>query len=410
MDQTSASSKPPDSYIGRRITEIRSWRKVSLRAVAELAGISPGYLSMIENGERGIGSRANLEAISRALRISPSGLTTLPETGALDPDVARALDHLVDVDDALNDGMLGEKTVDPRPWPAIAAEVEHLRMVLRPRADIPAQMALYPTLIRELNSVYAAAPGTEVLETLALVLFATANDTRSLGARGTPGLAAMHLQRVAEELDDPKWLGLVRYCRAQILGSGSRRRSHDLSMRAVDDLDPHLGEEPVRQLYGMLHLNSAMASATLGEPDRAAEHLQVAKQVAATAPDPIGTGFANLSFSETNIGFWEVALAVELGAPEKVVELSESIYPERAASWARQGAYFADLGRALAPQRERRTDAVMALVRAESLAPVPTRANIWVRETVVSLLRRVNRDDATGRELRGLAYRIGLAA
>ena len=34
-----------DPFIGRRIREIRVWRGMTQRAVAELAGISEGYLS-----------------------------------------------------------------------------------------------------------------------------------------------------------------------------------------------------------------------------------------------------------------------------------------------------------------------------------------------------------------------------
>ena len=115
-------------------------------------------------------------------------------------------------------------------------------------------------------------------------------------------------------------------------------------------------------------------------------------------------------FSETNVRFWDVALAVELGDLGRVPELSEDIRPERVASWSRQGAYYVDLARALATVRGRADDAVAALSRAESLSPVATRVNVWSRETVSDLLRRVKRDARAGRELRGLAYRMGLAA
>ncbi|MFC6091067.1 helix-turn-helix domain-containing protein [Saccharothrix lopnurensis] len=37
-----------DNHIGRRLREVRSWRRLSLTVVAGLAGITPAYLSMID--------------------------------------------------------------------------------------------------------------------------------------------------------------------------------------------------------------------------------------------------------------------------------------------------------------------------------------------------------------------------
>jgi transcriptional regulator with XRE-family HTH domain len=37
--------------IGRRVREVRIWRRMNLSATAGLAGMSPAYLSMIERGQ-----------------------------------------------------------------------------------------------------------------------------------------------------------------------------------------------------------------------------------------------------------------------------------------------------------------------------------------------------------------------
>ena len=39
-----------ENDVGRRIHEVRAWRGLSLRATAELAGITHGYLAQIERG------------------------------------------------------------------------------------------------------------------------------------------------------------------------------------------------------------------------------------------------------------------------------------------------------------------------------------------------------------------------
>ena len=403
-------------HVGNRIREIRAWRDVPLRATAELAGISPAYLSMIENGERSVQRRSTLEAIARALRVSPTELGALPMSGILDPEVAKALDSLVDVEAALTEVALGEQTVAPRPWPVLAGDVDHLGSVLRPRGDVAAQMQLLPALIRELNALLATAQPDrrDVLEALIYVLHSAAMAAKSVGAHGVPGLGALRMREIAEELDEPRWHGLARFARAQTLASNGRERMRELSLDAAADLQPHVGSDGVcTRLYGMLHLNAALASAALDRGDDCAVHLDEATQIAedvSELDDAGPIGFGERSFNGTNVRFWEVALAIELGEPDRVPYLSEDIVPERMQSWTRQGAYFADLGRALATTKAGRDEAVLALVRAESLSPVATRANVWVRETVRDLLVRVKRDARVGRELRGMAYRMGLAA
>lgn len=401
-----------DLTVGRRVRQFRLWRDVTLRATAELAGVSPAYLSMVENGQRFVQKRSTLAAIARALRIAPSELGSLPVSGLIDPDFDRTRAGVVDIEAALTDVALGEQTVNPRPWEAIAADVEHLYEVLRPRADLVAQTAMLPGLIRELNAMIATGAGGrhDVLDTLIHVLHSASLAAKYIGARGVPGLGALRMREVAEELDEPRYHGLARFARAQTLGSGGRARMLDLSTTAADDLQSHLTDDGSRQLYGMLHLNAAMAAAATDDAVISAAHLREASDVAASAPDPDRCGWANLSFNRTNVAFWRVALSIELGEAGRVPELSEDIHPELMTSWSRQSAYFTDLGRSLAMNKATRDDAVEALVRAETLAPVPTRTNIWARETVTDLMQRTKRDAPSGRELRGLAYRMGLAA
>jgi hypothetical protein len=70
--------------------------------------------------------------------------------------------------------------------------------------------------------------------------------------------------------------------------------------------------------------------------------------------------------------------------------------------------FWADLGRGMAQERSTRDEAVGALLHAEQIAPQRIRPNPFVRETIADLLRRAPRDAALGRELRGMAYRMGI--
>jgi hypothetical protein len=59
-------------------------------------------------------------------------------------------------------------------------------------------------------------------------------------------------------------------------------------------------------------------------------------------------------------------------------------------------------------ERKTQEEGLRVLLRAERLAPQLVRNNLFVREAVADLLRRARRD-AGGRELRGLAWRMGVA-
>ncbi len=60
-----------ENDVGRRIREVRAWRGLSLRATAELTGITHGYLAQLERGEKPVKNRQLLEALARTLPVSP---------------------------------------------------------------------------------------------------------------------------------------------------------------------------------------------------------------------------------------------------------------------------------------------------------------------------------------------------
>jgi hypothetical protein len=180
-----------------------------------------------------------------------------------------------------------------------------------------------------------------------------------------------------------------------------------LSMRSADTLEGHLDDPRAGQVYGMLHLNAALASAAMRRGDDAADHLTEAAAMAERV-NGTGRGFGNLYFGPDNVRIWRVSIAVELGEAGRAREIARLVDPSHVPSAARQGMFWADLGRGMAQERSTREQAVGALLRAEQIAPQRIRTNPFVRETVADLLRRGQRDTATARELRGMAYRMGI--
>ena len=403
--------------IGRRLREIRAWRRLSLRAVAELAGLSAGYLSRIERGERPVDKRSTLEALAAALHVAPSELTSQPfppETP--DPIVGEAQATVSGVEAALTDLNLGDVTVAPRPYPAVAEDLRTLNERLRPATDYAAQGMLLPGLLAELHALYATDPKhrREVLVGLMNCYHTAAMLTKNLGVRGLPALASWHARRIAEELDDAAWLGVSTWMRALTLGGPSRGRMLELSTEGARELEPRIGKgDRELEVYGMLRLNAALASAAMRRPDDAQGHLSDAADLAQRRGRPANPaevrGFASLYFGPDNVGIWQVSTAVELGEPGKAQEVARDVHPEAVPSAARQAMFWADLGRGMASEKATRDDAVDALRRAEDIAPQRIRTNPFVRETVTDLVRRARRD-AVGRELRGMAYRMGLSA
>jgi hypothetical protein len=105
---------------------------------------------------------------------------------------------------------------------------------------------------------------------------------------------------------------------------------------------------------------------------------------------------------------WQLAIHLELGDVGRGIELTRSVDVAAIPSAGRQATFYSDLGQALARVRGREQDAVDAIRRAERLAPGRVHTRPTVRATVTHLLSR-SRQDSTGRELRGLAYRMGIA-
>lgn len=91
-----------------------------------------------------------------------------------------------------------------------------------------------------------------------------------------------------------------------------------------------------------------------------------------------------------------------------MLELAEGVALEKIDKRSsRRADFFADVGRGLAREPKTRTDAVRWLRQAEEAAPQRVRNSAAVRETVAYLLNRA-RAEAGGRELRGMAARMGV--
>jgi transcriptional regulator with XRE-family HTH domain len=392
--------------IGARIREIRTWRRKSLSVIAGLAGISESYLSRVERGERPIDKRSLVEAIASALQVAPSELLAQPFP-ATDPVTAEAHAAIEQIGTVLLHNRLGHPfRAETQPWRQVEGELRRFLTVLVPTCDYLQQAELLPALIENLYTAHAIdqAHRRAALDGLVMVLGHTAALLKNLGAHGLPSLAAMHMRYVADELEDPAWAGAAEWRIGQSSGD-DRTRMLAVSVRAANQLQTEKSAQ-ARQAYGMLHLNAALACAALLRRDDAYAHLAEARDMLKGMDAALD--FADMHFGTANWAAWRVAVGVELGEGPAVMEHARGIDLADLPAAERRGMFYGDLARGLAQDKKTRKQAISMLRVAEEAAPQRVRTNPFLRETVLDLMRQTRRD-AAGRDLRGLAYRMGIA-
>ncbi|WP_083753084.1 helix-turn-helix domain-containing protein [Actinosynnema sp. ALI-1.44] len=119
------------------------------------------------------------------------------------------------------------------------------------------------------------------------------------------------------------------------------------------------------------------------------------------SPHPVARSKGHEDVSQLGIG-------VELGDGAQVAEIARDVHIDAIPSPARQAVFHANVGRALLSEKRTRDKGLATLLKAEKLAPQHIRGDVFVREAVSGELLRARRD-AGGRELRGLAHRMGIS-
>ena len=394
--------------LGRRVRELRCWRGLTLREAAGLAGLSFSFWGQVERGDKAVTKRSTLEAFASALRVHPTELTGQPWTSQ-DPTSADAHAGLMGIETALERYELG---IDPgltvRAWPQIQADLDRLVYLHHHVVDYSAVSALAPMLIGELQSAYVRLPQRrqEVLLGLIQAHRVAMRITKDLGDRGLPMVAVRAVRQCAEALEDPVWLGCASVTRGYATGEVDRAGQYRRSVAAAENLTSRLDSSEALQTCGMLHLMAATAAGARGDHDTSATHLAEASALATRMDTEVGT-WGTLFFGRTAVGIYRTSLALEVGEHGQALEAAKTVHPELLPE--RQAAFFwIEVGRTLVARKKTRDKGVHVLLHAEQVAPHRIRTDPIVRETVAGLLGQARRD-AGGRELRRLAWRMGIA-
>src|SRR4051794_11091848 len=89
-----------EDFAGARVRYWRLKRGLSQRALADLAGLSQGYVSQVESGTKPIDRRSTLVRLADALQVSVAEIVGQPYAPG-DPQHARALTAVPDIRAAL---------------------------------------------------------------------------------------------------------------------------------------------------------------------------------------------------------------------------------------------------------------------------------------------------------------------
>ena len=402
------NDSPDSPTIGARIRSCRRYRGMSLETLAGLTGLSKGFLSMVENGQRRMDRRSHLETVAAALQVSVTDLTGQPYAPT-NPAQARSLAAIPAIRTALLSTSFDEQP-DRRARPMVELRASVAEVETACQASEHASYApLLADLIEELH-VHAADPRRSDAHTAIAALvgiyraaFVLAKD---LGYVDLAWIAAERCVRATQLLDDPAWTALGEFCRANgLLTAGARDRALRVAEQAADAAAASLSHPQVMPVYGILHLTAALAAAPSRDPRDIDAHIAEAADIARRTGE---TSTFRLHFGPTNVAVWRVSIAVERGDGGKVTELARGVDTTVLPSRRRRAHFYADLGRGLTQSRGKDREALAMFREAEKLAPEQIRTNPLVREAVAVMLQRA-RSTAGGRDLRGLAYRMGVA-
>jgi transcriptional regulator with XRE-family HTH domain len=387
--------------IGRQLRLIRRSRGKSQQVIADRAGISKGHLSRLESGERALDRRSLIVALANALEVAPTELTEFALPGVSDPGLGPDIDRVRVALLGVGVGAPVGRVTRPEALRARVAELlDHQQACRHDQVG-----AALPGLVDDVHATLAAGIDGPGMAEIAILLHVQGTQAwlRDVGAPLDLGWQAASLaQREAQRIDDAHLLGLAAFGTGHGLLAAGAFDLADRHLRAATAAVP-TGTAGGMQLAGMLTFTSSLLAAARRERSESTAALATAAELAQR------TGEANawwFGFGPTNVGVWQMAVALEAGDHAAAAATAEGLDPRLIPSPQRQAAYWSDYGRALARMRGRTGAAAKALRQAELISPARIR-HPWVRETLAELVGKARRD-TIGRELRGMAYRAGL--
>jgi transcriptional regulator with XRE-family HTH domain len=395
---------------GERLRRLRRWRGMEQAALANLVGRSQSWLSKVESGATPLLRTVDIEALANVLQVHPDELTGRPHRSS-----GGKPSHDVDVMVPAIRRALVDVVPDGRPVPVaeLSRRVQTAIASMWRTGSMGELAAQLPALLRAVR-LAAESGGGEDDHARALQLLAVTTSTafpllKHCGHVDLALLTEKMCASAAADLDDPVWRAYAGIRRSHsLIPVNAPDRALVISREAADLVEPHVGSnDAARRVYGFAHLVSAVWAAQSYLADDAEQHLREAERTAATVPDG---DFWDLFFGPMNAAIHRTQVAATLGRGDELPTLAAGI-DETAVPGAVQRCYLhTNIALGLAQVRGRADDAVRELRVAEEIAPMRLRTrSAIVPGLVMQLLGKPMRASSL-RELRGLAYRVGIGA
>jgi transcriptional regulator with XRE-family HTH domain/anti-sigma regulatory factor (Ser/Thr protein kinase) len=227
--------------IGARLRTLRRWRGLTQVELADRAGVSSSFVSMVEHGTRLLDRRSHIAALADALRVSETDLVGGPHLSSdrLQSDPHMAIPPLRV---ALQTNSLSRPAVDrARPLAELASVVTVDIASLRRDCNYVAIGKLLPDVLDELH-YHVAVPADEATQQLALWSLVEACSAGSFIAKNLRHpdlayLAALRAKEAAILLGEPVALGQADFAWLSTLSrAGSQDRNLSANAQAAEQL------------------------------------------------------------------------------------------------------------------------------------------------------------------------------
>ncbi|MEU1995112.1 helix-turn-helix domain-containing protein [Nocardia gamkensis] len=384
-------------HTGQRI---RYWRRrrggISQKVLADRAGLTQGYISQIESGQRALDRRATQVAIARALNVTVAQLLGQPGDPT-DPAKAVAMAAIPEIRSAYVEISTEERRKPERPREAVREAVAR-STILRNNADYAALAPGMADLLRD--AFYFGGP--EFVEL-------TFNARFLVKGVGFPDLASGIADaglRCARNLEHSEWIGLAEISRLNAMPPENAALAGRLASRTAAEMQPFLGATAVRQAYGNLLCRGAIANAIAGQGGTASDLLDEAYSEARSLGETEDGGFGRLWFGPTSAAIWHVSVASELGDSDTAIRVARTVDPRPVRAPNRVVYFWTDYGHALTAAGKD-AEAVRAFSEAEMVDPQRTRMDPMVLDSVAAIARRAHRKAIDSR-LMTLANSLGI--
>lgn len=393
-----------EDWIGRRVRDLRLKRGMTQQQLAAQVGIEQPYLSQIENGHRAVTTRRLLSALAEALGVYTNALTAAPE--ATRP--AAADHHVHDAVEDIRAALDGALDLGPLPASALRQLTDSL-MSARMACDYPYLGRNLPETLGHAVATAESAPETPVTyQLVARATFTASMVVRPMGYLDLAIRLAEHALAAGHRAGDTPAIGAATFALSQCsMTAGSqamRQRALNLAVRGIERMG-RLGGTDAETLgwQAMLHLQAGLASATLGDQDRALGHVADARRITNNLDGP---DVWRMEITEPNTYVWEADILNQGPTPERAIAAAREVQPGQLHTTQRYAHRDIHLARALYLTGEP-TKAVARLHLAVRRAPGEVSGRGGVRELVGQILREERRL-AGSDALREVAARVGV--